>query len=190
MELNVRSEERYTCEFCNDDIPALTKKLQQHPTARLWMKHGQCCAACTSASDINGTYRLISSREFNNSPSPERKGKRGNHNTNIILGLTRAAVIEDATEEKNKRRAERTITAGKIIALSSLAAALIFFYYEFFALALGALILSTGGIALYRLGLCKKCRISDQRSLFIKDGKSIIRLFNNTLSAIRQKKHP
>lgn len=163
MELNVRSEEKYTCKFCNDDISALTKKLQQHPTARLWMKHGQCSAACTSATDINRTYSLVTSREANNRPSPEKKMKRGNHNTNIIHGLTRAAVIEDTTENKNERRAARTITAGKIIALSSLAAALIFFYYEFFALALGGLILGAGGLALYRLGVWKKGRIRDQR---------------------------
>jgi len=90
------SAEKFKCEYCDSDISLLTKKLQQHPTSQLWLRHGQCCAACKSARETNGinNKELISIQDFdkifnNNALKPE------DHNTNLIHTLTRDSEIED-----------------------------------------------------------------------------------------------
>lgn len=166
MEIRGDSQEIYTCHICNKDISGLTKKLQQHPTSRIWIRHGQCCAACISpeditsmldaditsmhvAADINSEYReagVLKNRQ------------NGDPHTNIMSGLERAVEIEELKEEKLNRRAKRTVTAGRIIVASSLAGGFLFFYYESFILALICLIICITGIIVYRMGTLKQYR--------------------------------
>jgi len=136
----------------------LTKKLQQHPTSQLWLKHGQCCAACTAPQNITGIAKNEILRTDYDKSYPDKKAKSGNHNTNIILALSKASQIEEEAEFKIKRRAQRSLTSGKIIASVSLAASFLFFYYEHFYLALIGFIICIGGIVQCRLGVWKKCR--------------------------------
>jgi len=159
MEMKNSSSISYKCDFCNEGISMLTKKLQQHPTSQLWLKHGQCCAVCTAATkNITGIKKEVITRQDHNKSSRESISKSGDHNTNIILALNRASEIEEEAEFKIRRRAQRSITTGKTIASIGLAAGFIFFYYEYFTVALIGLITFIGGIVLCRLGVWKKCR--------------------------------
>lgn len=158
MEIKQNSPENYKCEYCNNEISILTKKLQQHHTSNLWMKHGQCCAACVAPKDITGLDRDSLQQYINYDSHEIGKSLPGNHYTNIARGLERASVIEEQHEIKIKKLAQRYIAAGKIIAISCLAAAFIFFYYELFTLALASSAFCIAGIFLGKLGVCKKCR--------------------------------
>ena len=150
----------YKCDFCNEDISMLTKKLQQHPTSQLWLKHGQCCAACTAATEnITGIKKEVITRQDQNKSSLKSIVQSGDHNTNIIHALTRASEIEEEAGFKIRKRVQRLITTGKTIGSIGLAAGFIFFYYEYFTVALIGLITFIGGIILCRLGVWKKCRI-------------------------------
>lgn len=156
--MKTKSSKKYTCDYCNNDISLLTIKLQQHSTSQLWLKHGQCCAACTTTKDITGIHKEVTVREDHDKSYLKRISRNGDHNTNIFFALTRAAKIEDASKLKSKKWAQRLITTGKIIASVGLAACLIFLYYEFFIIALIGLIVCITGIVTCRLGVWGKCR--------------------------------
>ena len=153
------SAEKFKCEYCDSDISLLTKKLQQHPTSQLWLRHGQCCAACKSARETNGinNKELISIQDFdkifnNNALKPE------DHNTNLIHTLTRDSEIEDEAKLNMRIWARKMIRAGNIIATLSLVASFLLFYNEYFYQAIAALIVAVLGIVICRLGVWKKCR--------------------------------
>lgn len=155
------STNKYQCDYCDQYISILTKRLQQHSTSDYWQKHGQCCAACAATGEVRGinNARLT--------PEP-RHGKSsrgnvlwsGNHNNNIILALARAAEIEEKTEQKIRKQSQITITSGKIIIAFGLAGGFIFFYYEYFTIAIIGIIISIAGLVLYRLGVWNKYRIN------------------------------
>ncbi len=154
------SAEKYKCDYCDSDISLLTKKLQQHPTSHLWIRHGQCCAACKSVGEINGinNIRSIAVQDFDKSPN-DNGMQSGDYNGNKTHSLAREAEIEDEVRLNIRKQARRTIRAGNIIASVSLVAAFLFFYYEYFHLAIAALIMAIAGVVLCRLGVWKKCRI-------------------------------
>ncbi len=158
MEIQERSTIKYKCDFCSNDISILTKKLQEHPTSSLWMKHGQCCAACISPKEITGIDKLGLMKDNNSRSSERRKSLPGSHNTNILIGLSRASRIELTAKEKVRKKIQRSITVGRIIGSTGLAAGFIFFYYEYFTIAIICLVLCISGIVLCRLGIWKRCR--------------------------------
>ena len=147
----------------------LTRKLQQHPSSHLWLRHGQCCAACTATGDITGLEmelmidedlkKLSQNGDDLNNSSHENVFLSGNHNTNILYALTRASEIEEGTQLESRRRARRAIRAGNTVATVSIATGFIFFYYEYFVFALVGLIIGVAGIVLCRLAVWKKYRI-------------------------------
>ncbi|MDT8402712.1 MAG: hypothetical protein RQ743_13550, partial [Bacteroidales bacterium] len=79
MEIKQNSPEKYKCEYCNNDISILTKKLQQHHTSNLWMKHGQCSAACVAPKDITGLDRDSLQQYINYDSRENGKSLPGNH---------------------------------------------------------------------------------------------------------------
>ncbi|MBN1388918.1 MAG: hypothetical protein JW965_10755 [Bacteroidales bacterium] len=159
MEMNDSFTKIYKCDYCNNGISLLIKKLQEHPTSNIWLRYGRCCAACIATEEIKGIDKELLNGEDPNKSSHENVFKSGDHNTNILYSLTRAVEIEDETRLKNRKKATRAITAGNIVTSVSLLAGLIFFYYEYFTFALVALIIVIAGIVLCRLGVVKKCRI-------------------------------
>lgn len=159
MEVQQNSPEIYKCEYCNNNISILTKKLQQHYTSNLWMKHGQCCAACIAPRDITGIDRSLLSPQINNNSKGQGNKLPGDHNTNIAMGFQKVSEIEEEHRMKVNENARRYMTAGNIIIFASLLTGFVFVYYEFFILAVVCSFLCLGGIFLCRLGVWKKCRI-------------------------------
>jgi len=157
MEIQKHSSDKYKCDYCSNDISILTKRLQEHPTSSLWIKHGQCCAACISPNEISDINKLGLKRDDNSKSPEERRPLPGNHNTNILIGLNRASKIEQTAKEKVRKTIQRSITIGRIIGSTGLAAGFIFFYYEYFTFAIICLVAGISGILLCRLGIWKKC---------------------------------
>jgi len=158
METNVDSQNKYTCHICSKDINVLTKKLQEHPTSGIWVRHGQCCATCVAPEDITGLHDdVMIKSEYREAGMPGNK-LNGDPHTNILSGLERAVEIEEMNAQKIDRRTKRTVTAGRIIVVSGLAAGFLFFYYELFILALICLVICIAGIMVYRMGTVKQFR--------------------------------
>jgi len=149
----------HVCDHCNKDITSLTYKLQQHSSSHIWLKHGQCCAACVSSQDIRNNMDeqdlIIEDRK----PYEEKIRETGNYRTNIFLALSRAADMEDNAGTKSKGKAKRFITTGKIIGATGISAGFVFLYYELFILSIIFFIVGIAGIILCRLGVWKQCRI-------------------------------
>ncbi|MEE4214355.1 MAG: hypothetical protein V2I34_04765 [Bacteroidales bacterium] len=158
MEINVDSQKKYTCHICSKDINVLTKKLQEHPTSGIWVRHGQCCAACVAPEDITGLHDDVMVKSEYRQEGTSGNKHNGDPHTNILSGLERAVEIEELKTQNNERRAKRTATAGRITVVSSLAAGFLFFYYELFILALICLIICITGIIVYRKGTVKQFR--------------------------------
>lgn len=154
------SAEKYKCEYCNNDISLLTLKLQQHPTSQLWLRHGQCCAACKSAGEIEGVNNKESVAVLGHDKSFNDNGLQPEVSNNILINAPASkGDIEDEAKLNMRKRARRTIKAGNIIASISLVACFLFFYYEYFFLSIASLIIAIAGIVLCRLAIWKKCRI-------------------------------
>jgi len=154
------SAEKYKCEYCAKDISVLTKKLQQHPTSQLWLRHGQCCAACKSAESIKGINNKESIVVLGLEKSSDNNRLQSEDpNTNLIYTPASDADNEDEAILNMRKRARITIRAGNIIASVSLVACFLFFYYEYFYLSIASLIVAIAGIILCRFAVWKKCRI-------------------------------
>ncbi len=154
------SAENYKCEYCNNDISLLTLKLQQHPTSQLWLRHGQCCAACKSAGELEGVNNKESVAVLGRDKSFNDNGIQPEDSYNIIINTPASdGDIEDEAKLNMRKRAGRTIKAGNIIASISLVACFLFFYNEYFFLSIASLIIAIAGIVLCRLAIWKKCRI-------------------------------
>lgn len=156
METSVDSQKKYTCHICSKDIDVLTKKLQEHPTSGIWVRHGQCCAACVAPEDITGLHNdVMANSEYREEVTSGNK-HNGDPHTNILSGLERAVEIEELNSQKIDRCAKRTVTAGRIIVVSGLAAGFLFFYYELFIFAIICLVICITGIIIYRKGKMKQ----------------------------------
>lgn len=145
----------HICDHCNKDINSLTYKLQQHPSSHVWLKHGQCCAACVATGDIrvaNNDKEFIVEKRI---PYDERIREEGSHRKNVLLAFSRAAELEDKTGAKLRRKTQNSITAGKVIGAAGFAAGLIFTYFEMFFLAGGSILFGIAVIVICRLGICK-----------------------------------
>ncbi len=116
------SSDDHICTYCNNNIPSLTYRLQQHTTSSLWLRHGQCCAACISPHDVkavNGQIVIIKEDEKLNN---ETDVKKRTHRTNILLAFSRAYDLEEKSVANSLKRANRIILAGRLTGASGIAA--------------------------------------------------------------------
>jgi hypothetical protein len=158
MEMDENSNAKHKCDICSKEITVLTKKLQEHSTAGLWVRHGQCCAACVAPEDITGMYDNGTLKSENQVEHLHANIQDHDPHTNILSGLERAVELEELRAQKTNRCAGRTVTAGRAIVASSLLAGFLFFYYEYFIIALICLTVCIGGLIVCRLGILKQCR--------------------------------
>lgn len=153
------SSDNHICNHCNNSIPPLTYKLQQHSTSSLWMKHGQCCAACISPNDIEAVNKQAVLDNQEEKSYTEAAVKEGARRTNILLALSLAYDLEKKSGEKRLKRASRIIVAGRLIVATGIFASLLFLFYEMFTLSLISSFLGVVGIFICKLGRWKKHRI-------------------------------
>lgn len=130
------SSDKHICIYCNNSIPSLTYKLQQHTSSSLWLKYGQCCAACISKGNIEAANELEVSSNVMKPSNNKSLVKKGNHRTNILLALSRVSGLEEMSRTRVLIKANRIIFTGKIIFASGITAGFIFIYYELFVLSL------------------------------------------------------
>lgn len=154
------SSDNHICNYCNNSIPPLTYKLQQHTTSSLWVKHGQCCASCTAPPDTELVNKLEVLNDKEKVSHDETIAEEGNHRTNILLALLRAYDMEEQSGVKSLKRANRIIIAGRIVGAGGIAAALLLLFYEMFALSALLSFLGVAGILVCQFGMWKKSRIS------------------------------
>lgn len=153
------SSDNHICNYCNNTIPPLTHKLQQHTTSSLWLKHGQCCAACIAPHDIKVVNEPIVIIDEDGKLNNEITLKKGTHRTNILLALSRVSHLEKMSAVKMLKRANRIILTGRLIGASGIAGALLFLYYEVFILSALFSFLGVVGIVICKIGVWKKYRI-------------------------------
>ncbi|MDZ7737510.1 MAG: hypothetical protein U5K32_00260 [Bacteroidales bacterium] len=151
--------DNHICKHCNNNIPSLTYRLQQHPTSSLWLKHGKCSAACISPNDIKAVITLEDLNGTEKISHSETVVKKGNYRTNILLALSRANDLEEKSVVNRLKKANRIIMAGRLIGATGISAALLLLFYEMFILSVIFSFLGVVGILICKYGMWKKYRI-------------------------------
>lgn len=153
------SSDYHLCNYCNNTISPLTHKLQQHTTSSLWLKHGQCCAACISPHDIKVVNEPLVIIEEDGKTYNETVVKKGTHRTNILFALSKASRLEETSLANSLNRANRIIMAGRLIGASGIAAGVLFLFYGMSTLSVIFSLLGVAGIGICKFGMWKKYRI-------------------------------
>ncbi len=150
--------DNHICNYCDNTISPLTHKLQQHTTSSLWLKHGQCCAACISPHDIKAVNEQVVIIKEDGKKYNIRAVKKGTHRTNILLALTRAYDLEEKSVANRLKRANRIILAGRLTGASGIATGVLFLFYGMFTLSVIFSFVGLVGIGVCKLSMWKKYR--------------------------------
>ncbi len=153
------SSDNHICNYCNNAIPPLTHRLQQHTTSSLWLKHGQCCAACIAPYDIKAVDGQIVIIKEDGKSYNETTVQKGTHRTNILLAFSRVTHLEKVSARKRLKKANRIIMAGRLTGASGIAAGLLFLFYEMFTVSAIFSLMGVAGIGICKLGVWQKYRI-------------------------------
>ena len=154
------SSDNHICNYCNNSIPPLTYKLQQHTTSSLWLKHGQCCAACVSPHDIKAVNEQVVIIKEDGKSYNETAVKKRTHRTNILLALSRAYDLEEKSGVNRLKRANRIIMAGRLTGATGIPAGVLFLFYGMFTLSAIFSFLGVVGIVICKFGMWKRYRIN------------------------------
>lgn len=139
------------CDYCSEDIPLLTKKLQQHPSSMLWMRHGKCSVSCSAKNNLPDktfTQEIISGSLFLQTMKDTGDTRPAGDSLN-----SRSEEERQSSLMRKRRCVKRTVTGGTTATVLGMGAGLIFLYYSHVMLVIAAITISATGIILLFLGL-------------------------------------
>ena len=158
MEFIDSSSPKSKCDFCNEEVSLLTKKLQKSPTAHRLEKFGLCSVSCTShiSRPADNDKETLNENSFYANRDRNADYQLGNIKYFYDSGSKGHIAIR--TDITKIEVGQRMIIIGKVLSAAGIIGAIILFYNDHAVLALSGLITLLIGVMVCRLGVWKKCR--------------------------------
>jgi len=151
MEKIVDTRHISKCDYCNEDIPLLTKKLQQHPSSMLWMRHGKCSVSCSAKNNLPG--KAFKQEIVSGSLLLRPVKDAGDTGSGENFLNSKSGSAGQSSLMRKRHCVKKTKTGGTTATIMGLGAGLIFLYYGHITLVIAAISISAAGIILLFLGL-------------------------------------